>query len=70
MSVVSVRLEEADEKWLRKRGLKPGTFARLAVHEAIRRQEIKEASEFLAKHRVKVEGSLVDFIREDREHGH
>lgn len=67
MGVVSVRLEEADEKWLRDRGLKPGAFARLAVHEAIRREEIREAREWLDRHSFKAEVDSVTFFRRDRE---
>lgn len=67
MGVVSVRLDDEDEAWLRKRNLKPGQFARLAVHEEIRRREIQEASDFLAKNRVKFDRPVVDLIREDRD---
>lgn len=67
MGVVSVRLDERDQEWLRRHGIKPGQFARLAVHEEIRRREVREASEFLAKHRIKFGRDLADMIREDRD---
>lgn len=67
MSVISVRMDEDDEKWLRARGLKPGAFARQAVHEAIRRAEILEAQDWLARHSFSSEVDSVDFIRKDRE---
>lgn len=67
MGVVSVRLEDRDEHWLRKHGYKPGAFAREAVHEAIRREEIRRAGEFLDKHRFKLPRPSVEMIREDRE---
>jgi hypothetical protein len=67
MGVVSVRLDDEDEAWLRKRNLKPGQFARLAVHEEIRRREIQEASDFLARNRFKPLKPAVDMIREDRD---
>ncbi len=67
MSVVSVRLEAADEAWLRKRKLSPGTFAREAVHEVIRLKEIEEAHEWLAKNRLRARFDATAFIRKDRE---
>ncbi len=67
MPVISVRLEESDEKWLRKRGLKPGAFARAAVHEQIRLQEIRGAREFLDAHSFVAEVDAVAFFRQERE---
>lgn len=67
MSVVSVRLREEDEAWLRARGLKPGTFARDAVHEAIRLAEIEEAHDWLAAHAFKSSVDSTAFIRHDRD---
>ena len=67
MSVVSVRLLEEDEKWLRARGLKPGTFAREAVHEAIRRAELRESRDWLAQHSYKSEVDSTEFIRRERD---
>lgn len=67
MSVISVRVDEEDEAWLRKRGLKPGAFARRAIHEAIRRAEIEEAHAWLAKHTFRSDVDAVEFFRRDRE---
>ncbi|MEK6985034.1 MAG: hypothetical protein AABX89_01455 [Candidatus Thermoplasmatota archaeon] len=67
MPIVSVRLDLEQDKWIRKHGFKPGTFARMAVHEAIRRQEVKDASSFLGKHRITFDRSVVELIREDRD---
>lgn len=67
MSVVSVRLSEEDEAWIRKRKLSPGTFARDAVHEIIRLKEIDEAHEWLAKNRLRASFDATAFIRKDRE---
>ncbi len=67
MPVVSVRIDDADEDWLRRRNLKPGAFARVAVHEAIRRMEIKESREFLQQHTVCLDRPSLELIREDRD---
>jgi hypothetical protein len=67
MPVVSVRLKEEDEAWIRKRKLSPGTFARDAVHEVIRLKEIEEAHEWLAKNRLRGTFDATAFIRKDRE---
>jgi len=67
MSVVSVRLNEEDEAWIRKRKLSPGTFARDAVHEVIRLKEIEEAHEWLAKNRLRANFDATAFIRKDRD---
>jgi hypothetical protein len=66
MGVVSVRLDDEDEAWLRRHGLKPGAFARAAVHEAIRREEILQAGQRLAKGRVKLPKESAELIRDDR----
>jgi hypothetical protein len=67
MGVISVRLLDDDEAWLAKRNLKPGTFARDAVHDAIRRLEIKAAREFLDANRVKFDKTVTEMVREDRD---
>ena len=67
MGVIRVRLDDEDEAWLRKRGIEPGQFVQHAVHEAVRRLQIREASEFLAKNRIKFEKSVEEMIREDRD---
>lgn len=67
MSVVSVRLDPEDEKWLRAKGLKPGSFAREAVHQAIRRAEAREAREWLERHQIRGGVDSTDFIRHDRD---
>jgi hypothetical protein len=67
MAVVSVRLEDKDLAWLRSHGLSPGSFARAAVHEAIRQQEIKDARAFLDQHRIAFDRPVADLIREDRD---
>ena len=70
MAVISVRLEDQDLEWLRKRGQSPGTFARAAVHEAIRREEIREARRWLDANGFTSPTSAVELIREDRESDH
>lgn len=62
-----MRLQEEDELWLRGHGLKPGTFARQAVHEAIRRLQIQEARTFLDGHTVRIEAPSQEWIRADRD---
>ena len=67
MGVVSIRLSDEDEAWLRKRKIKPGSFAREAVHEAIRLREFREAREFLDRYRIVPEVDSVTFFRRERE---
>jgi hypothetical protein len=67
MGVVSVRLEDADEQWLVDHGHKPGTFARAAVHEAIRREEVRASRAWLEANRVPSDGKATAFFRAERD---
>jgi hypothetical protein len=66
MGVVSVRLDPSDEAWIRRHGHKPGSFARQAVHDAIRRTEIEAANGRLAALRLDSGVDAVAFFRKDR----
>lgn len=70
MGAISVRLDDATERWIRDHGEKPGTFCRLAVMKEVRRREVEEAHAYLEQHRVRLPKSAVEMIREDRDHGH
>ena len=67
MGVVSVRLDDETQAWIEKRGLKAGTFARQAVMEAIRLEELRANIEWLDTHRVDFGGDSTKLIREDRD---
>lgn len=70
MPVISVRLAPEQQAFLKRHKLKPGPFAKEAVDRAIRVLEVEESHAWLAKHRIKADRSVVDIIREDRDHGH
>ena len=67
MGVISVRLDDETEQWIRDHGQKPGAFCRLAVMKEVRWQEIEEASAFLRKHAIQGGRPSEDMVREDRD---
>lgn len=66
MGVISVRIPDDQEAWIREHGEKPGTFARLAILKEIRRIEVDESTAFLEANRYRSGTSIVEGLQEDR----
>lgn len=67
MSVVSVRLSDDVETFLRQHGITPGVRARELLEREAERIRMQESLEFLAKNRRKASKPLIDLLREDRD---
>lgn len=67
MGVISVRLDDETEQWIRDHGHKPGTFCRLAVMKEVRRQEIDDARAYLRAHAIQGGRPSEELVREDRD---
>lgn len=67
MSVVSVRLSDEAESFLRQRGIAPGIRARELLEKEVERIRLAENLSFLASARRKPSKPVLDLLREDRD---
>lgn len=71
MGVVSVRLDDETEKWIRDHGERPGTFCRLAVMKEVQRREVEDARQRMKQGSRRPRGATgTEIVRHDRDHGH
>lgn len=66
MSVVSVRLPDPDEAYLKKKGISPGVLARELVVEKVKRMRLSDSIDFLASVARKPSKPIVDLLRDQR----
>jgi post-segregation antitoxin (ccd killing protein) len=70
MAVVSVRLDDADVEFLRRRKENLSAFARHAIHDAVQRERMEQSLAELARLRAQQERpqeSAEELIRRDRD---
>lgn len=67
MSVVSVRVPDEVEAYLRGHGLSPGIFARELIEREVKMMRLKESLRRLAAGSRKPSKPILDLLREDRD---
>ena len=67
MSVVSVRLPDPDEAYLRKKGISPGVLARDLVVAKVKHMRLAESIDFLAGVARRPSKPVVDLLRDQRD---
>lgn len=67
MSVVSVRLPDSDEAYLKKKGISPGVLARDLVVREVKHMRLNDSIDFLAGVARKPRKPVVDLVRDQRD---
>lgn len=67
MGVVSVRLNDKDEEYLRRQKRNISELAREAIHREVVRLQLEEQERFFAQHRIKPSQPVEKTIREMRD---
>lgn len=67
MSVVSVRLPDDVEAYLKRRGLSPGTLARALVEREVAQMRLRDSLGFLESVSRRPSKPIADLLREERD---
>lgn len=67
MSVVSVRLPDDIESYLKQHGVSPGVLARELVEKEVAQMRLRDSIQFLASRARKPSKPVADLLREERD---